>query len=104
MGLDKIDALAPAIDNKFYFSQFGTTHSAAGEVRGRVLFHAGCIGSVAFSGLNEATVRVLNKNGFEVHVPQGQLCCGALSAHSGYREEAQSLARRNVCAMLEPGR
>ncbi len=101
LGLNKVEALSPEIDRQFFLEKIGTTYLAEGEVRGRVLFHAGCIGSVAFSELNDATVRVLTRNGFEVHVPQGQLCCGALSAHSGYREEARRLARANIAAMLD---
>jgi len=33
-------------------------------------------------------------------VPEGQGCCGALHLHSGLREEARKLARRNIDAML----
>ena len=101
LGLSKVEALSPVIDNRFFLEQIGTTHCADSEWRGRVLFHAGCIGSVAFSELNDATVRVLTRNGFEVRIPEGQLCCGALSAHSGYREEARQLARANIAAMMD---
>ena len=54
----------------------------------------GCIGSVAFAGLNRATIRVLTKNGIEVHIPSSQSCCGALHLHAGYLE--QSRARRRA--------
>ena len=64
-------------------------------------FLAGCIANVSFARLNEATVRVLQKNGCEVVVPEGQTCCGALHVHSGLREEARKLARRNIDAVLE---
>jgi len=104
LGLSEVEALSPVIDKRFFLEQIGTTHRAEGEVRGRVLLHAGCIGSVAFSELNDATVRVLTRNGFEVHIPKGQLCCGALSAHSGYREEARQLARANITAMMDDAR
>ena len=50
---------------------------------------AGCIANVCFARLNEATVRVLQKNGCEVAVPDGQGCCGALHVHAGLREEAR---------------
>ena len=104
LGLDKVEALAPQVDRAFFFPHLGMLYPAEGEVRGRVLFHVGCIASVAFTGLNEATVRVLNKNGFEVFIPRAQRCCGALQAHAGYREEAQRMARRNLRAFLEPNR
>ncbi len=100
LGLSQVEALSPVIDQRFFLDQIGTTHCADSEWRGRVVFHAGCIGSVAFSELNDATVRVLTRNGFEVHIPEGQRCCGALSAHSGYREEARELARANIAAMM----
>lgn len=100
LGMEKLEALAPAIDDDFYFRELGKTYPAKGEKRGRVAFLAGCIASVSFAELNRATVRVLNENGIEVWVPEGQACCGALAAHGGYREEARALARKNVDAML----
>jgi glycolate oxidase iron-sulfur subunit len=36
-------------------------------------------------------------------VPEGQGCCGALHAHSGLRDEARELARRNIDAVLGHG-
>jgi glycolate oxidase iron-sulfur subunit len=42
---------------------------------------------------------VLQKNGCEVVVPEGQGCCGALHLHSGMPEEARKLARRNIDAV-----
>jgi glycolate oxidase iron-sulfur subunit len=55
---------------------------------------------VSFARLNEATIRVLQKNGCEITVPAGQSCCGALHVHSGLAEEARKLARRNIDAVL----
>ena len=43
---------------------------------------------------------MLTQNGFEVHVPAGQGCCGALHAHAGYRDEARDLARHNIRIFL----
>ena len=49
-----------------------------------------------FPGVNEATARVLAAEGYEVLSPKGAGCCGALSSHSGRREEAQHFARRLI--------
>ena len=103
LGLAEVESLAPRIDDKFFFAEIGKVFPAQGERRGRVAFLAGCISSVAFAELNRATVRVLTRNGVEVVVPAGQGCCGALHAHSGFREEARALARRNIDAMLDDG-
>jgi len=51
-----------------------------------------------FGAANRASVRVLAENGFEVHVPRGQRCCGALHLHSGDPRTAQKLRRRNRTA------
>ena len=39
---------------------------------------------------------VLAHNGFEVVIPRGQGCCGALHAHAGDQAFAHALARRNA--------
>ncbi len=100
MGMADVESLSPRIDSKFFFDQIGTVHKAVGERRGKVAFLAGCINNVAFSHLNNATLNVLTQNGFEVHVPAGQGCCGALHAHAGYRDEARDLARHNIRIFL----
>ena len=100
-GLAEVEALSPRADEGFFFDEIGKTFSPQGERRARVAFLAGCISSVAFAELNRATVRVLTRNGVEVVVPEEQGCCGALHAHAGFREEARSLARLNIDALLD---
>jgi glycolate oxidase iron-sulfur subunit len=53
----------------------------------------GCVQRVFFPGVNEATLRVLSAEGYEVVVPDGQGCCGALSVHAGRDEEARAMTR-----------
>ncbi len=100
MGVADLDRLAPRIDSEFFFSEIGKVYPAVGERRGKVAFLAGCINNVAFSHLNGATVRVLTQNGIEVHIPQGQSCCGALHAHAGFRDLAREQARKNIQVFL----
>ncbi len=95
-----LEQLAPGAEPPFFFNQIGRTFPPQGERRYRVAFLAGCIANISFARLNEATVRVLQKNGCEVAVPDHQTCCGALHLHSGLREEARQLARRNIDAVL----
>jgi glycolate oxidase iron-sulfur subunit len=101
--LESLESLAPPAESPFFFAQIGKTFPAEGERRYRVAFLAGCIANVSFARLNEATVRVLQKNGCEVVVPAGQNCCGALHVHSGLREEARELARTNIRAVADGG-
>src|SRR5579863_9677257 len=94
------EALAPAAQIPFFFRQIGQTFPAEGVQKYRVAMMAGCIANVSFARLNEATVRVLQKNGCEVAIPAGQTCCGALHVHAGIRDQARQLARRNIDAVL----
>jgi len=63
---------------------------------GRVGFISGCVMSVLFGETNAASVRLLNRAGYEVVTPPEQSCCGALFSHSGQLEKARACARRNI--------
>lgn len=102
-GLGDLAMLAPPADPPFFFDQIGKVFPAEGRAKYRVAFLAGCIANISFARLNEATVRVLQKNGCDVVLPEGQGCCGALHVHAGEREMARGLARRNIDAVLEGG-
>ena len=52
--------------------------------------------SVLFGKTNAASVRLLNRAGYEVVTPKKQGCCGALYAHSGQLELARACARHNI--------
>jgi glycolate oxidase iron-sulfur subunit len=101
--LREVESLAPEIETPFFFAYYGKTLPAEGARRYRVALLGGCIANISFARLNEATVRVLRKNGCEVSIPASQTCCGALHVHAGIRDEARKLARRNIDALLEGG-
>jgi len=101
--LREVEALSPEIETPFFFAYYGKTLPAEGERRHRVAFLGGCIANLSFARLNEATVRVLQKNGCEVTIPADQGCCGALHVHAGIRDEARKLARRNIDALVDGG-
>lgn len=103
LGLEKLDALSPEAQFPTFFSQYGKVFPARGEKRYKVAMLGGCIANVSFARLNEATVRVLQANGCEVHVPDGQTCCGALALHAGARATARRLAAQNVEALAGAG-
>ncbi|NMO97935.1 (Fe-S)-binding protein [Paenibacillus lemnae] len=76
---------------------------AVGETIARVGMFRGCIMDVMFAETNVNTVRLLRQAGFEVAVPDAQVCCGALHAHSGEMEDAKNLASKNISAFQEAG-
>lgn len=97
--LRNFESLTPDAEAPFFFRNIGQTYPAEGTERYRVAFLAGCIANVAFARLNEATIRVLQKNGCTVVVPEAQTCCGALHLHSGMLADAKEVARRNIEAL-----
>ncbi len=76
---------------------------AMGAKRGTVAFFHGCVQEAFLAEVNAATIRVLQRNGFEVHVPPQQTCCGAAQLHLGDEELARQLARQNIDAFFAPG-
>src|SRR5207245_1749437 len=52
--------------------------------------------SAMFGDTNAASIRLLNRAGYEVLTPTRQSCCGALFAHTGNLEPARSCARQNI--------
>jgi glycolate oxidase iron-sulfur subunit len=59
-------------------------------------FISGCVMSILFGETNAASVRLLNRAGYDVVTPPDQGCCGALYAHSGQLELARQCARHNI--------
>jgi glycolate oxidase iron-sulfur subunit len=57
---------------------------------------AGCIMSTGFADTARATSHVIAAFGAQAELTNGQVCCGALQAHSGDVARAQELARQNL--------
>ena len=64
---------------------------------------SGCVMPLMQGETMNAAVRVLTRNGCNVAVPPGQVCCGALNLHAGDLETARRLARRNIDVFLATG-
>jgi len=94
--MDKLQHLAPRIDNNFFDESNPEVITPAGEVKHRVAFLSGCIMNIAFADIHRDTIDVLLHNGCEVLIPKMQECCGSLHAHNGDFETARKLARHNI--------
>ncbi len=66
---------------------------ARGPRRAVVGMLTGCVQDALFPEVNAATARVLAAEGYDVVIPRGQRCCGALSQHMGREDEAVRFAR-----------
>jgi glycolate oxidase iron-sulfur subunit len=66
--------------------------------RGRVAILSGCATQVLKPSINAAAIRLLNRHGIEVVLPEGEVCCGAIVHHLGREQEALGFVRRNIDA------
>jgi glycolate oxidase iron-sulfur subunit len=94
--LEEQEALAPSVSQKFFVPR--NQRYVASASRFTVFLHAGCVMHVAFAHVDEATVRVLQRNGCSVLVPSSQGCCGAIAVHAGEMDFGRELAKRNIAA------
>jgi glycolate oxidase iron-sulfur subunit len=94
--LAAMESLLPPVTVKEAFARLPVFTPAVGERRGRVALLSGCVQDVFFHRVNEATVRVLSAEGYDVVVPRDQQCCGALELHAGREDSALGRARRTI--------
>lgn len=82
-------------------------HEASGVIaaetprRGRIALLGGCAQTVLDPGINEATIRLLTRMGFDVVRAKGEGCCGALVHHMGRDEESHHFAKANIDAWVK---
>lgn len=94
--LQEMEGILPPASGKGVVERLGTFVPAKGEAIAKVAMFRGCIMDVMFADTNVNTVELLTEAGFDVYIPQEQVCCGALHAHSGEMEDARSLAAINI--------
>ncbi|MES2435607.1 MAG: glycolate oxidase subunit GlcF [Pseudomonadota bacterium] len=68
--------------------------------RMRVALMTGCAQKALNTDINDATIRLLQRLGCEVVIPQGMGCCGALTHHMGREAESHAAASRNITAFI----
>ena len=66
---------------------------ARGPRRGRVGLLLGCVQRHLYPDVNHDTARLLSLAGWDVAIPSGQGCCGALDLHAGRLDEFRRRAR-----------
>jgi len=68
--------------------------------RRRVALLTGCAQRALNPDINEATIRLLQRHGCEVVIPQGIGCCGAIVHHMGKADESHAFAAANIRAIV----
>ncbi len=94
-----LDASLPLMGEDFFVAD-GRVLKPHGQIKARVSLLAGCVMSMMHAKTMQATLRVLVHNGFEVHLPADQGCCGSLNMYAGERATARQMAANNASALL----
>lgn len=55
-----------------------------------------CMVDAIFPDVGMATVEILEAQGYTVHFPEAQTCCGQPAFNAGYLDEARQMARHNI--------
>ena len=76
----------------------GQPKPVAGTKRGRVALLQGCVEPVLRPEIRAATIRLLERAGYEVVFARGETCCGSLKHHMGLEDDSRDSIRRNVDA------
>ena len=103
LGLERLDSLLPSPRGAPFVANGQTYHAMGAPARGSVALFAGCIMGAMFGDIDRSTVRVLARSGWDVEVPEGQGCCGALHLHAGLKDRARALARSTIAAFERSG-
>ena len=99
-GLAELEADLPHVHSQ---QTFAGVYPALTGPRGRVAIFTGCLAQITDRQILTSAIRLLNRIGYEVHVPPAQGCCGAMHLHDGHAGTAAELMRRNIRAFAGAG-
>lgn len=85
--------LLPKINAPFAWKPFYPTTES---LKGSVSLFLGCASNALDNQTLSASIYVLNKLGFNVHIPNTQTCCGSIARQAGDDAEAIKLVARNT--------
>ena len=68
----------------------------------KIYFFGTCLIDVFYPNAGVSAVTLLERQGVEVLFPQDQSCCGQPAYNSGYREEAFTVARKQLALFPQP--
>lgn len=96
--LKSMEKVLPSLPTGKQLKNRPTTLPALSERTSKVAFLSGCLMDTMFLKTNDHTMKLLQLAGCDVVIPTTQGCCGALHGHSGEKDKAKELAKRNIAA------
>jgi len=94
IGLHRLVETLPQLDKTFKPKSFYPALTQ--EIRGAVSLFTGCLSNQLDAKTVKASIHLLNRFGYDVHVPGQQVCCGALHLHEGDKQQAVNFANKNI--------
>ncbi|WP_057911484.1 (Fe-S)-binding protein [Peribacillus muralis] len=94
--LATMEKVLPKVPKRSEMKNRPTELPAMGTLLKKVAFFSGCLMDTMFLETNKATLKLLQLAGCEIVIPKSQACCGALHGHSGEKDGAKQLAKRNI--------
>jgi glycolate oxidase iron-sulfur subunit len=93
----------PRLADKPFHARVASLDTPAGQSGLRVAFFPGCVSDKLFPGVAEASLKVLEKHGVGVYMPEGLSCCGVPALASGDRQSYDTLLRLNLSKLAQGG-
>ena len=95
VGLQQLLTALPFLQKKFKPENF---YPATNKTlsRGTIALFTGCISNQLDPETVIASIRLLNKLGYDITIPKQQTCCGALHLHDGNKTQTLNYANENI--------
>jgi len=94
--LDKhTSAVQQQVNGKPTIPQLQSLYHASGQAKGDIALFTGCINRLFDQQCLKDSLTLLTHCGYNVHLPAGQACCGAMHQHNGQPDVAAKLIEQN---------
>jgi glycolate dehydrogenase iron-sulfur subunit len=96
-GLQRLSSYLPKLDKSIKTKNFYPADETQLS-QGNVALFTGCLSKQLEPKTVSASIKLLNRLGYGVYVPEQQVCCGALHLHEGNKKQAVKFAKTNIHA------
>lgn len=94
LGLQRLIETLPKLEKTFKAKSFYPATTK--QTQGAVSLFVGCLSNSLDAKTVQASIQLLNQLGYDVHIPEQQVCCGALDLHEGNKKQAVNFANTNI--------
>lgn len=89
----------PKFNRRPFRDQLPEVVEPLGPSRGTLLYFTGCGTQYLYENIGHAVIRVLQRMGFRIEIPQGQVCCGLPVFFKGSLTTAKTNLQKNVALL-----